>query len=63
MICKKCRKGKHKKCENTKHISQRPTWCDCQHRARVVTPDELRAAVERLSLLPEISIRLDGKQW
>lgn len=25
MVCKKCNKGKHKKCRGG-------TWCDCQHR-------------------------------
>lgn len=61
MICKKCSKGKHGKCANTKHASERPTWCDCQHRAKPFDPIAFRAAIERLTLLPEISIRLSGK--
>ena len=37
MVCKKCRKQKHKKCLNLElGMGPRGTWCDCAHQRGLV---------------------------
>lgn len=39
MICKPCRKGKHRKCPG---VLKDPSWCDCHHRPPGPADNQIR---------------------